>query len=1057
MRRRMVVLGRRLLFICADSSLRDARSPMNMFTAQLYLGRLHFRAMGIALIFVFLCVPGGMCLNPAKNLGQYVLRTWTSEQGLPQNSIRPMLQTRDGLLWIGTRGGLARFDGVAFVIYKANVPTSIANDSITGLAEDRDGSLWISSAGGLTRYRNGYFHNYSITDGLPDNSIWRITADRAGGVWAVTRHSELFHFDGIATRRYQTPIPALPEEVNALLEDTQGSVWIATFRGLFCLRPDGVITTFTHKNGLAGDRVFALALDHQGRLWSAGEGGLSRFASDHFVTTAVPGLDSPTLLAFDTNAGDDAIWTGSTGEGLFRLSSQGIQRMRASQGLTSDELWLIYFTREGSLWLGAVNGLNQLSDGAVTSYGIGGGMLKSTLGLQSSAGPNGELWFGHGDYGVFERDGSLIPIGPNSKIAKRQIGQHASTHGASTPSGAISLWVRSNFRGSQGLVLADGRGNAELSDGTHQQQLPSIPWNSVGTMLIDHSGMIWVSGSEIGVRSYTAYGPAQSYTTVNGLDDNNAGPLAEDVAGNIWVGTLSGLNVIRHGVITHIASRADVTSIVPCSDGSIWASSETGLIYVPPAHKPVRIFTTKDSLPTSEIDGLAEDTQGHLWVGTQQGIVRIDKADLLAPGSKSPGTPVVFGIGDGFRNAQLRPNSVFSSHDGDIWFITLEEIATIDPLRIQVKPLAPIIIDRVDIDDQKTAFAPVSWLTIPAGRHRLIIRYTLPEFRIPSRIRFRYRLEGWDKNWIEADTLRDASYTGIPPGHYTFRVANSDGYGTWNPVEGVLPIVVTPYFYQTIWFLALVAVLIVICIWQLHRMRVAQVSASINGRMQERLQERTRIARELHDTLLQGVLGVSMEMYAGSQKVLPQSSVASMLGHASQRLREIAEQSRKAVENLRSPSIVPDPLESILALALRDMNLPTNIEVQINSAGEHLNLRPPVQSEVEHIAKEAIANAVKHSGAYLIRLDIMYQPSHFFISITDNGCGIDQETQIAGREGHWGIAGMRERTKSIGGRLRIVPHSPAGTVVELSLAGAVAYTDPPQKPVASIRRWLIKR
>jgi ligand-binding sensor domain-containing protein len=241
-------------------------------------------------------------------------------------------------------------------------------------------------------------------------------------------------------------------------------------------------------------------------------------------------------------------------------------------------------------------------------------------------------------------------------------------------------------------------------------------------MLIDHSGMIWVSGSEIGVRSYTAYGPAQSYTTVNGLDDNNAGPLAEDVAGNIWVGTLSGLNVIRHGVITHIASRADVTSIVPCSDGSIWASSETGLIYVPSAHKPVRIFTTKDSLPTSEIDGLAEDTQGHLWVGTQQGIVRIDKADLLAPGSKSSGTPVVFGIGDGFRNAQLRPNSVFSSHDGDIWFITLEEIATIDPLRIQIKPLAPIIIDRVDIDDQKTAFAPVSSLTIPAGRHRLIIR-----------------------------------------------------------------------------------------------------------------------------------------------------------------------------------------------------------------------------------------------------------------------------------------------------------------------------------------------
>jgi ligand-binding sensor domain-containing protein/signal transduction histidine kinase len=1026
-------------------------------TIQPRSGHSVIRAVAVIIIFTCFCVPCLFGLNPAKNLRQYVLRTWTSEQGLPQNSIRPMLQTRDGFLWIGTRGGLARFDGVAFVIYKANTPNSIPSDTITGLAEDRDGSLWISSPGGLTRYRNGHFQNYSSRDGLPDNSIWRISADPAGGIWAVTRHSDLFHFDGATTRRYQSPIPALPEEVNALLEDTQGTLWIATFRGLFGLRHDGSFTCFTHKNGLASDRIFALALDRQGQLWSGGVGGVSRYTSGRFVPIAVPGLATATLLAFDPNSKDDAIWTGSTGQGLFRLTPQGTQRMRAPQGLTSDELWLIYFSRDGSLWLGAVNGLNQLSDGAVTSYGIGEGSLKSTLGMQSSAGPNGELWFGHGNYQVYERDGKLVPMVSTSAVARRGLPKQEAPQDPPRGPGAISIWVHSNYRNSRGLVLTDNLGYTVLSDGTHEQRLPSIHWNSVGSMLIDRNGTIWVAGSEIGVRAYTAYGPPQSYTTINGLDDNNAGALAEDAAGNIWVATLSGLNLIHHGIVTHIVSRADVTAIVPSSDGSIWASSESGLIYVPAAHKPVQIFTTQDNLPTSVIEGLAEDTQGYLWLGTQQGIVRVNKADLLAPGGKNAGAPVVFDIGDGFRNAQLRPNSVFSSRHGDIWFITLEELATIDPLGIQIRPLAPVIIDRVDIDDQKTAFAPVSSLAIPAGRHRLKIRYTLPEFRIPSRIHFRYRLEGWDKNWIEADTLRDANYTGIPPGHYTFRVANSDGYGNWSPVEGVLPIIVTPYFYQTGWFLVLVALLIGICIWQLHRMRVAQVSARINGRMQERLQERTRIARELHDTLLQGMLGVSMEMYAASQQVFSQTSVTSMLGHASQRLREIAEQSRRAVENLRSPMIVPDPLESMLALALRDMNLPSSIEVQINSVGNHLDLRPPVQSEIEQIAREAIANAVRHSGANMIRLDIMYQPSHFFMSITDSGSGIDQETQTSGREGHWGIAGMRERAKSIGGRLRILPHSPSGTVVELSLRAAVAYSGPPRKHMASIWRWLLRR
>ena len=1025
---------------------------MHTQTKQRGSGHLHVRATALAFLLACLFTLPVFGLDPAKNLQQYVLRSWTSEQGLPQNSIRAMLQTHDGLLWIGTRDGLARFDGATFVIYKAGMPNSIPGESITGLAEDRDGSLWISSGGGLTRYRDGKFHNYSSKDGLPGNSIWRIARDPAGGVWAVTWHSELFHFDGKTVRRYASPIPARPEEVNAVLEDTHGTVWIATFDGLFALDRERGFQRFTRESGLAGNRVYALALDREGQLWTAGDGGLTRRTANGFLPMTIKGLATATLLAFDSSGESDAIWTGSTGRGLFCVNTRGVQRLDAAQGLISDEVYLLYFSRDGSLWLGAVNGLNQLSDGTVTSYGTGEGLPRSTLNIQKSQGPGDELWFGSGNKLFRVSDGRLVPIATASQSRNREPnGMQNRSRGLS----AIPLWVRSNDRRNRGLVLTDVHGNGVLSDGALKRRLPAIPWATVGTVLIAHDGTIWTAGSEVGVVAYPAHGPPRNYTMANGLYDTNVGALEEDAGGNIWVGSLSGLNRISKGIVTRIAPCASVTSIDPSADGSVWVSSDSGLLYVPPTLAPVRVFTQADGLPTSVIEGVAEDKQGHLWLGTQQGVVRVNKADLLDAGDHAPVVSVVFGVGDGFRSAQLRSNSVFRSRHGDIWFLTLDELAMINPRGVQARPLAPILIDEVDIDDQNAASTPISSLTVPAGRHRLTIRYTLPEFRIPNRIHFRYRLEGWDSKWVQASSLRDAIYTGITPGHYTFRVAHSDGYGNWSTEESSLPIRVTPYFYQTSWFLALVALLAVGCIWQMHRLRVAQISAHIDGRMQERLQERTRIARELHDTLLQGMLGVSMQMYAASQQTSAGASASSILSHASQRLREIAEQGRKALEDLRSPPSVPDSLETMLAQALRDMDLPSGVLPQINSVGVQVNLRPLVQVEVEQIAREAVANAVRHSGANIIRLDIVYQPAYFFMSVSDNGCGIDPQMQKSGRHGHWGIPGMRERAESIGGHLRIMPHVPSGTVVEVSFPGAVAYVKPPSSyrlPIWRLRR-----
>lgn len=810
-------------------------------------GNTKFAALAFVVTWLF--STAAFALDPAKDLRQYVLRTWTTEQGLPQNTIHAMLQTRDGFLWIGTRGGLARFDGSSFILYKAGAPNSISGESITGLAQDRDGSLWISSEGGLTQYRNGSFHNYTSQDGLPENSIWRIAQDKAGGVWAVTWRSQLFHFDGKTVHLYTSPFTGRPQDVNAMVEDIHSTLWIGTFHGLFAFDPDKSFQRFTRENGLAGDQVYALALNNQGEIWTAGEGGLTHFSHGGFTAIQVPGLSTATLLAFDPSGRqDDTIWTGSTGQGLFRVNPRGVQRFRATQGLISDEIYLLYFSRDGSLWLGALNGLNQLSDSAVTSYSTGEGLPRSTLGMQRAQGPNEELWFGHGRFMTHVREGALAPLSTVSGAATDTFVKSKHSQDSIRGLDAISIWVRSNDPGSRGLVLTGKSGESVLSDGRVHRALPAISWNSVGSMLIAHDGTIWTAGANIGAIAYPVHGPSHTYTTREGLDNNNVLSLSEDVQGDIWVGTLSGLNRIHHGIVRHVISCANAISITSSPDGSLWVSSESGLIYVPLALTSIRVFTQRDGLPTNLIEGVADDAKGHLWLGTEQGIVRVDKADLLAPEHRPQMAPVVFGVGDGLRNAQVRSDSVFRSRRGDIWFLTLEELGMIDPRRIEETPLSPISIDFVKVDDQDASRPPISSVMVPAGRHRLTIGFALPEFRIPGRIHFRYRLEGWDREWIEAGTLRNATYTGIPPGHYTLRVAHSDGYGNWSPGGSTMMIRVAPYFYQTVWFLSLLTLLVLSFIWQLHKFRVAQVSARIDARMQER----TRIARELHDNPASG-------------------------------------------------------------------------------------------------------------------------------------------------------------------------------------------------------------
>jgi signal transduction histidine kinase len=330
-------------------------------------------------------------------------------------------------------------------------------------------------------------------------------------------------------------------------------------------------------------------------------------------------------------------------------------------------------------------------------------------------------------------------------------------------------------------------------------------------------------------------------------------------------------------------------------------------------------------------------------------------------------------------------------------------------------------------------------LVVPPGRHRIELHFTAPSLSSPGRVKFRYRLEGWDHDWVDAGAKRDVSYTGIPVGHYRFRVEVSNGGGIWNPSEDALPIVVQPYFYQTGWFLAICLVALAAIILVILNLRVSQIEGRLNDRLHERLEERTHIARELHDTLLQGVIGMLMQLYAVEMQVPADSPIKANLTRVVGRAHRLIEEGRGTLEGLRSHALRDNALEKALLAGIKDFDIPDSIQVRVSATGTQRPLNYVVQDDVYRIAREALTNALRHAHASTIAIEVGYSESALKLRVWDNGQGIPAEPRDAALPGHWGIQGMRERAEYIGGQLKLWSRPGAGTEVEIRIPARLAY------------------
>lgn len=966
----------------------------------------------VAAVLLLLAGTRSPALDPNRTLNEFGHQAWTTENGLPQNTVQAIVQTQDGYLWIGTQEGLVRFDGLNFAVFdKENTPAFKSND-IRFLQQDRQGRLWISTSYGLVCRHNGQFAGYTINEGLPDNSVGPIVEDTNGNVWIGTAAGLARFEDGkfktftvenglsrnvvqLLTARANGTLlvgtsaglqalsgdsftnitigpDILPANITAIAETQDGQLWLGTLNGLFAVDGYGRANPVP----LPNNRVNALCVDRTGTLWIGTAAGLARVRNGKVETfTAADGLTSNLVLSvFEDREG--SIWIGTEAGGLNQLKSKKFNTYTTRQGLPSDLVKAIYQDSQGGIWIGSNGGgLTLFKDGKFTTWTTKDGLSSDVvLSLTSSA--DGTLWIGTPDGLNRFRDGAF-----------------------------------------QTFTFADGLSN-----------------DLVRSVFVDRSGVLWV-GTRDGLNSFRD-NEFRTYTTQDGLANNFIGAIYEDSKGNLWVGTLGGLSKLKDGVFQTFTtneglSSNTVISLYEDAAGDLWIGTNGGGLNRLRGGKFVS-FTNRNALAADVIYRILEDKQQNLWCSSNKGIFRVSKAELerVATGASANLSPVYYGPADGTLTRECSGGghpAGWKTSDGRLWFATIKGLAVIDPENIPLNTTPPpIAVEQLFVDNE--AVSTSQKVTLSPGTSRLDFYYTALSFIAPENVRFKYKLEGFDDDWIDAGAKRVASYTNLRPGNYTFRVIAANNDGVWNESGAAVQFYLQPRFYQTYWFYLLVGLLLALAAWQLYRLRVKRMAFEFRAV----LAERNRIAREIHDNLAQDILGISVQLELVA-RLMP-AAAESAKGHldrARMLVRNSMTEARRYVWDLRSEELRKKDLPAALSDTTKRLTADTGVEAVVDITGPLQPLPVLVETNLLRIGQEAVNNAVKHAHATRIDVALNFDTRHVRLSVSDNGRGFDPQQQIA--DGHFGLLGMRERADQIGATLSIESANERGTQIAIDV------------------------
>lgn len=958
---------------------------------------------------------------------QYGFEVWTAENGLPQNTFRGLAQTPDGFLWIATLDGLVRFDGVRFTTFDKANTAGISSNRFRSMIQDPDGDLWLDTeSGGLTRYHRGFFHTYSAEEGIPNNGVLSISHDANGAILLQTTES-IARWNKASGELKDTTPENLRTHAELLQWDNAG-FWGFDASGLHLfvnghssdyLLPSGITRASIWRAGLAEDgAVWIETQDGRQFVYSAGRNTAEIADPDHprrctyrdihgHIWNLHVGRRLQRFLDFESSGKMVSVpfdcfyedregnaWVGTTGSGLYRLQREAILVYSEAQGLIDKNIYPVFQDRSGDVWIGAwSSGLSRFRDGRVINYSDSNG-LPNRLVTALAEDRDGNLWVGLYDRLALFRDG--------------------------------------HFRTPQGIAL---------------------PSHSVPQAIMqDRGGTIWI-GTSNGLVIYRD-GPSKTLTVEDGLATNDVRTIIESPSGDIWIGGYGGLTRLQHGQLTRWTERDglpsdNIRALFLDTDGVLWIGTYDGGLGRMKDGKLTR-YAVQNGLFSNGVFQILDDERGNLWMSCNRGIFRVSKSELnaFAEGQRPSVDSVSYGRSDGMLNVEcnggLWPAGI-KTQDGKLWFPTQDGVAVIDPKAVTGNSYPPpVVIESLLLDRRPVGISgPVR---VPPNTENLEIAYTALSFIRSGQIRFRYKMEGLDSNWIEAGSRRTAYYSHLPPGTYQFHVIASNSDGVWNYVGQTIPFEIQAPFYLTWWFTMIEIVIILGIAAMILRHRFAQFEkrqaaqkAFAQQLITSQESERRRIAAELHDSLGQRLTVINnLALFS----LRDQASDGDGFVKYGSSMQEISSEAMLAIAETREISYNLRPFQlDVLGLTKAVEHITRIVGaasgMHVTSSIENIDDVFPEDLRINfyRIVQESLNNAIKHSKATKAYVSISRNGGHVILSIRDNGIGFTPKKRTSGETSGFGTTGMTERARSLGGSFHLRSAPGEGTVVTVEIPG----------------------
>jgi signal transduction histidine kinase/ligand-binding sensor domain-containing protein len=984
-------------------------------------------------------------LSSNKAISEYIRDRWDARAGFPGGPVNAFAQTPDGYLWIATEKGLVRFDGLNFVLIELSESSTVPFGPVLGLALDANGSLWIRLQGPtlIVRDRSGEFRSVTPDSSQAESDITAMSTNKNGELLIIGLTKGIFR-DGNGKFVTSATSDELPRHVIAMIELADGVDWLGTReQGLYSLNGQRV-SRFV---GELPDKKVNALLSLNGRdLWIGTDKGLVRW--DGMGLSRVSTSEALQNVEIVTMARDreSNVWIG-TSNGLARVSSDGGTSVDSSQGWSAEPVTALFEDREGSLWVGRADGIERLRDSVFMTYYASGGLPSRNNG-PLYVDSEGRTWFGPSEGGLYWRkEGHLGQI-TAAAIQKDIVYSIDGRKG--------ELWI-----GRRGGLTNLQESGASFIAKTYTAA-DGLAQNSVYAVHRSSDGTVWAGTLSAGL-SRLKNGSFTTYTVANGLVSNSISSIAESSDGTMWFGTPNGLNELSEGHLRAYTSKdglppGNVNCLLPDSNGVLWIGTDNGLAFL----RSGTVHALGDDVPDSvreEIFAIAEDEAGALWMATAKHIVRVDRDKLLRQAVASSDIRE-YGLDDGLLSTQgvRRHKSISVEPSGGIWISTNRGLSFVSPTSMKFDSAPPLVhVDGISVDGQLIHLG--ERIRVRPPYQKITLSYSGLSLSFPTRVRFMYRLDGFDQSWTEPTSAREATYTNLESGQYRFHVMASNSYGQWNDSEAAISLEVDPAFWQTWWFrLSCVAAFLAL-LWGLYQLRLRQLTREFNAGLEARVNERTRIARELHDTLLQSFHGLMLRFQAASNMFARSPTQAKQtLDNAIDEAAQAITQGRNAVEGLRSSTVVTNDLACAIStlgeeLATSEINQNSTV-FHVEVEGTPQNLHPILRDEVYWIAGEAVRNAFKHAQAQRIEVELRYEERQLRLRVRDDGKGMDSKFLNKDEPaGHYGLRGMRERAKLMRGKLVVWSELDSGTEVELSIPASTAYAASPGRR----RSWLAEK